>query len=82
VNPNVPNSVIEFVASSGSFTATVDNSNTGGLQTNQMFSGTYAVDNTGRGTVTINGITGTALIFYVISPTKFVGFATDSGAHS
>lgn len=80
VHPSVPNSVAEFVAASGNYTATLDNSNTGGLQQNQMLSGTYAVDSTGRITSTTTGQAGTTGIFYVVSPTKIVGFVTDSGA--
>jgi hypothetical protein len=78
VGSNVSDEVDEFVVTSaGNFSVTSDNSSGGGLTSNKMQSGTYSVAANGRTTATVTGQTGSVFL-YIVSPTKAVGFATDT----
>jgi len=60
------------ITSPGNLTITLDNSNTGGLQPNQVMTGTYTMTANGRGDITItSGGSGTAVI-YLLGSNKAV----------
>lgn len=65
----------------GNITGTTDDNSSGTLTGGSAFSATYSIDATGLGSIPANCTLGTNCnnIFFVISPTKIVLLATDSG---
>jgi hypothetical protein len=75
VDSTVSDEVDEFVVSSvGYFDVTSDSSTGGGLTPQNLIFGAYLVAASGRVSARIGR--NTAAVFYIVSPTKFVGFGT------
>jgi Putative Ig domain len=80
--PSPDLNVVSLVAADGAGNVqfTSDSSGSNGLLSNQILTGTYSVDATGRAVLTVSGDT-TSRIFYVVSPTKTEFLSGDGGGY-
>jgi len=68
------------ITSSGVFTITEDSSSTGGLQSNQVMTGTYTMATNGRGDITITGGGSGTAVIYLYNANKAVVMPRGGGA--